>query len=225
MAQEWYYAQGDHKFGPISVKELKQAVTDGSLQPTDLVWTDGMKEWKEARVIKGLAGLWPTSPPVVAAAPPPLLARRATPVAKPVADPSSTEVATQATSPESVVQHWWLIGLTLLCCFPVGLVFVWMHPRLTKSTKWTISGVVGVLFIVMMISSQRSTKSNYTLLELREMFPVGTPSKQVYNTLGNPDRHDRGGIHSISSYKKLCNDRVVMFVFEDGVLVDIDTFP
>jgi hypothetical protein len=134
MAQEWYYTQGDRKVGPVSAKGLKHAAADGTLQPTTLVWTDGMKEWKEARSVKGLAGLWPSSPPVASAAPPPLPARRATPVAKPVAGPSPTEGATKATSPESAVRQWWLIGLSLLCCFPAGLVLVWINPRANASS-------------------------------------------------------------------------------------------
>jgi hypothetical protein len=70
MAQEWFYSQGDRKVGPVSAKELKVAATAGTLQPTDLVWTDGMKDWKEARTVKGLAGVWSTSPGDTSAAPP-----------------------------------------------------------------------------------------------------------------------------------------------------------
>lgn len=166
MAQEWYYTQGDRKVGPVSVKELKQAAADGTMQPTDLVWTEGMREWKEARTVKGLEGTWPSPPPSVPAN------RTAKPVAgRPPLDADAHEDDEDRPAPTrgraspkpsglpEVTQQWWLIGLTLLCCFPVGLVFVWMHPRLTKSTKWTISGVVGVLFIVMMISSQMKQKA------------------------------------------------------------------
>jgi hypothetical protein len=166
MAQEWYYTQGDQKVGPVSVKELKQAAADGTLQPTDLVWTDGLKEWKEARTVKGLEGIWPSSPP----SPP---ARR---TAKPVAErppsdaddqeddegrpaPTRSRASSNPSGLPEVTQQWWLIGLSLFCCFPVGLVFVWMHPRLTKSTKWTISGMVGVLFIGMMILGQIRQKA------------------------------------------------------------------
>jgi hypothetical protein len=336
MAQEWYYAQGDRKVGPVAARELKQAAADGTLQPTDLVWTDGMTDWKEARTVKGLEGIWPSSPPST------LVRRTAKPVAvRPPLDaddqeedegrpaPTRGRASPKPSGLPEVTQQWWLIGLSLFCCFPVGMVFVWMHPRLTKSTKWTISGVVGVLFIVMMISSQmkqnavadayadaarawsagdkkaavdqyrklldggddtfltdeqkplvygrvidydaesgnsgsavklaekalergiepsanhpagreavveakkkrpatstgnkKTKKSSYTLTELREMFPVGTPSKTVYDTLGNPDRHDRDGFRSFSYYEKLSVGSVVMFHFEDGRLVLIDT--
>lgn len=170
MAQEWYYTQGDRKVGPVSAKGLKHAAADGTIQPTTLVWTEGMKEWKEARSIKGLAGLWPSSPPVASVAPPPLPARRATPVAKPVADPSPTEVATQATSPESAMPQWWLIGLSLLCCFPAGLVLVWINPRVSKSVKWAVTGAVGVFMLVIVAanSAQREGQTNNPSVQEKE---------------------------------------------------------
>lgn len=147
MAQEWYYTQGDLKVGPVSAKGLRRAAADGTLQPTTLVWTEGMKGWKEARSIKGLAGLWPSPPPVDSVAPPPVPVRRAKPVAKPVIDPPPTEVATEPTLPASAMQQWWLLGPSLLCCFPAGLVLVWINPRMSKSVKWAITGAVGVLVL------------------------------------------------------------------------------
>lgn len=178
MAQEWYYMHSGRKIGPVSAKGLKQATTDGTLQPTTVVWTEGMKGWKEARSIKGLAGLWPSSPPTASVAPPPLPARRATPVAKPVADPSPTEVATKATSPESAMQQWWLIGLSLLCCFPAGLVLVWLNPRMNKSVKWAITGAVGVfmLAIVAANSAQREGQTNKPSVQEKE----GKPSDRYF---------------------------------------------
>lgn len=157
MAQEWYYAQGDRQIGPVSAKELKQAAADGSLQPTTLVWTEGMKIWKEARSIKGLAGLWPTLPSVAPAALVPV--RRAVPVAKPVTGAPPTEAASpDPVTPVSVAQQGWLIGLSLLCCFPAGLTLVWMHPRMTQATKWVITAVVGVFLLAMVAA--KTAKQN-----------------------------------------------------------------
>jgi hypothetical protein len=151
MAQEWYYTQGDRKVGPVSAKVLKQAAADGTLQPTTLVWTEGMKEWKQARSIKGLAGLWPAPTP---AAPPPVPVRRAVPVAKPVTEPPTVGAdSSDPAEPASVAQQWWLIGLSLLCCFPAGLVLVWIHPRMSKSVKGVITGVVGVFCLAVMATS------------------------------------------------------------------------
>jgi TM2 domain-containing membrane protein YozV len=54
VAQEWYYTVKGEQVGPVSPAELKKAATEGTLQPTDLVWKEGMAEWVEAQSIKGL---------------------------------------------------------------------------------------------------------------------------------------------------------------------------
>lgn len=54
MAQDWYFTKGDTKHGPVSANKLKTLATTGQLQPSDMVWREGMVEWKEARIVKGL---------------------------------------------------------------------------------------------------------------------------------------------------------------------------
>jgi hypothetical protein len=55
MANEWFYTQnGQPAPSPISAVELKQLASAGQLQPTDLVWQEGMETWKPASSIKGL---------------------------------------------------------------------------------------------------------------------------------------------------------------------------
>lgn len=54
MAQQWYYAQGSRKTGPITPKQLRELAACGTLRPTDLVWTDGNDQGREARLVKGL---------------------------------------------------------------------------------------------------------------------------------------------------------------------------
>jgi GYF domain 2 len=129
MAQEWYYTQGDRKVGPVSAKELGEAAKSGKLQPTDMVWTDGMKDWKEARSIKGLESIWP-----IASLPP--VPRIAKPVAVQPTPPNGDEVdvtrrpsvtsgrSSQPSALPEFAQQWWLIGLSMCCCFPVGLILV-----------------------------------------------------------------------------------------------------
>ncbi len=54
MAVEWYYAKGDQQLGPVSPTELKRLADAGELQPDDLVWRDGMEDWKAANHVKKL---------------------------------------------------------------------------------------------------------------------------------------------------------------------------
>jgi GYF domain 2 len=48
---DWFYSVGDSRQGPVTEDALKQLVTEGRLQPTDLVWKDGMADWVEARTV------------------------------------------------------------------------------------------------------------------------------------------------------------------------------
>jgi GYF domain 2 len=54
MASEWYYARDGQPMGPVSSAQLTQLAADGVLQPTDLVWKEGLAQWFQASSIKGL---------------------------------------------------------------------------------------------------------------------------------------------------------------------------
>jgi hypothetical protein len=47
MEKLWFYTQGasEEKQGPVSDVEMRRLLADGSLQPADLVWTEGMSNW------------------------------------------------------------------------------------------------------------------------------------------------------------------------------------
>lgn len=62
---EWYFAKDDEPFGPVSTADLKRLAAVGLLQPTDLVWKNGMQAWQPASRLKGL-------PAAAAPCPPPL---------------------------------------------------------------------------------------------------------------------------------------------------------
>jgi hypothetical protein len=50
----WHYAQNDVQKGPVAFDELRSLVASGNLDRSELVWTDGMKEWAPAQTIAGL---------------------------------------------------------------------------------------------------------------------------------------------------------------------------
>ncbi|MCA9072810.1 MAG: DUF4339 domain-containing protein [Planctomycetaceae bacterium] len=62
MAGEWYYLIDGEQLGPIPAADLKELADSGVLQPSDLVWKDGMPDWKPAGQIPGLLSSQP--PPV-----------------------------------------------------------------------------------------------------------------------------------------------------------------
>lgn len=49
MAGEWWYYQHDgNKLGPFSDEEFRGLVSDGQVEPADLVWRAGMSSWQPA---------------------------------------------------------------------------------------------------------------------------------------------------------------------------------
>jgi hypothetical protein len=71
MASVWHYSRNGKQHGPVSSSELKSLASSGQLAPTDMVWKEGMGEWKRAGSLKGL---FPTAlnPQKVLNSPPPL---------------------------------------------------------------------------------------------------------------------------------------------------------
>jgi GYF domain 2 len=63
LASEWYYAKDGQQNGPVSSRELKQLADQGTLLATDVVWKDGMPDWRPAGDVKGLI---PERPPIPA---------------------------------------------------------------------------------------------------------------------------------------------------------------
>ena len=45
---EWYYAKHGKQEGPVDQATLQGKLQSGELAPTDLVWHEGMAEWKAA---------------------------------------------------------------------------------------------------------------------------------------------------------------------------------
>lgn len=54
MADQWYVGRNDKRTGPFTPDQLRQMAATGSLQPTDLVWKQGMPQWVAASTIKDL---------------------------------------------------------------------------------------------------------------------------------------------------------------------------
>src|SRR6266404_7689601 len=74
MSDEYYYSQAGQRCGPVPGEQLKQLAASGHLQPTDLIWKEGMSGWVAAAKVKGLFPAppdpaRPTDPPPAPAAP------------------------------------------------------------------------------------------------------------------------------------------------------------
>jgi hypothetical protein len=65
MTKQWHYTRDGEKHGPVSDAELRQLAANGSLQPDDLIWKEGMTDWRKAGSVKGLFSDDNQSPPPV----------------------------------------------------------------------------------------------------------------------------------------------------------------
>jgi GYF domain 2 len=54
MAEQWYFAWDDKRFGPFSAAQLKDLAALGRLQPTDTVWKEGIEKGVLADQVKNL---------------------------------------------------------------------------------------------------------------------------------------------------------------------------
>ena len=66
MAEEWFYTNDGQQMGPVSIASLRELANKGGLQPSDLVWTEGMSTWMPANATRGL---FPSPRPGAVAAP------------------------------------------------------------------------------------------------------------------------------------------------------------
>lgn len=103
----WFYAKHGKQGGPVEVAELRSKLASGEVSPDDLVWREGMADWKPAGEIAELAPgpVEPEGPEPGKQSPPPS-GESAPSGAQPAAPGGAVAPATQAqTAPGVPVIH------------------------------------------------------------------------------------------------------------------------
>jgi hypothetical protein len=67
MADQWYFAKGQEKFGPFTALEMREYAVSGRILPTDMVWKEGVATGALAGRVKNL---FPNPVDIVPPAPP-----------------------------------------------------------------------------------------------------------------------------------------------------------
>lgn len=171
MGRRWYYAKSGGRHGPVSDSELKALAGRGELQPDDLVWTDGLAEWRPARRVNGLFPSAPAEPPPLTAAPLPGTATARRVVARPVEEPQDlpeddedeyVRPRVKRGRPTNDLWAWLLVAVPvvgavielivgrplLLLFFVSNTIFALADVRALKATKHPApSGWWGVLLV------------------------------------------------------------------------------
>lgn len=120
MKAEWFYAKSGQKHGPFTAAELRAKAASGEVTPTDLVWKEGMPEWRPAGSLKGLFSSSPQKPP------PPLPKQ---PTAKSSGSNAAQlpgEEATRSIGRKTLADRWLLIG----CCLGISIVLTTVVPSI-----------------------------------------------------------------------------------------------
>lgn len=79
---QWYYTRNGQEFGPVTSDELRELAAANELEPSDLLWQEGMADWSPAHRVKNLFNVdAATALTAELIAPSPVLEEAARPVA------------------------------------------------------------------------------------------------------------------------------------------------
>lgn len=112
---QWYYSKNGTQQGPVQDAEIRGKLALGEISPTDMVWREGMSDWKPAGKVEELAP--PTTLAPVSAGIPPLAGSQ--PVS-PYTPPTAQSVPMP---PGGRIPNylWQSIVVTIFCCWPFGI--------------------------------------------------------------------------------------------------------
>lgn len=106
----WFYSKNGQQLGPINEQELAAKYGNGELSSSDLVWKEGMSDWKPLGEVNipgvGSMPSLPNQVPGSSMLPQPPM--RSTPMVR----------------PNIPTYLWQSIVATVLCCMPFGVVAI-----------------------------------------------------------------------------------------------------
>lgn len=114
VMQQWYYSKNATQLGPVSIDELKAKLASGEVSGIDMVWREGLPDWKKAAEMPEL--LAPSIPQPANVVPQPSLA--GTPVVTPYQPPVAQSYGSNMLIPNYL---WQSIVVTIFCCWPLGI--------------------------------------------------------------------------------------------------------
>jgi interferon-induced transmembrane protein/uncharacterized protein DUF4339 len=127
----WYFTKDGTQHGPLLEGDLRRMALDGSLQPEDLVWTEGMASWLPASEVgvfefPALPPAPPAPPPVPPhyVAPPPPQAPAPSQYGGPPPSYQPAPPTFGAAGADIPNYLPWAIAATLFCCMPGGIVSI-----------------------------------------------------------------------------------------------------
>ena len=162
----WFYSKNGTQLGPVTEQELSAKAGSGEVLASDLIWKEGMGDWKPLGQVTEFSGVVSQMPPAV---------NSPTPGNVPMAQPpaySSSQI-----QPNIPNYLWQSIVATVLCCMPFGVVAIVFSAKVdglvargdiaganaaSKSAKnWMIAaaasgGAIVLIYVVMVIIAASS---------------------------------------------------------------------
>ncbi len=140
MEDNWYYAQNNKQSGPVSQAALYQWLQSGQIDPSVLVWRQGMAEWQPARDLPqfrdAVAGS--RNPPMAVGYQP---QSGYSPSAGP-AQPLAYAIPAGFDGSSAPPKTWlWQSIACLLCCWPLAIVAIVYAAQV--NSKWAGGDYVG----------------------------------------------------------------------------------
>ena len=159
MAARWYYQKNGTQFGPVRSRELKAMAVSGKLLPADLIKRDDMPGWRSAGSINVLfapASIEASTDPV------PVV-----PSVWEIDERTENDKSSSSPSDSKRIPFWEspiLITVSMVLCFPVGLLMVWMHSTWSNSQKWIWTGALAIFLVILSIIGDQARKEDLRLL-------------------------------------------------------------
>lgn len=161
MAQ-WFYSSGETQAGPVDSAGLKALVANGQLQPTDLLWRDGMPDWVPASKVPGLFSFNPiplaTAAPITQT-PAPAAPSRVIPYVGGGSAGNDPGISPQVIELLSATRPWVLfisilmfIGIGFIVLAAVAFLIIGLAGAASSSRGSTAVGIVGAFFAMVMLA-------------------------------------------------------------------------
>lgn len=193
---DWYVKRDEKRDGPYTSAQMKEMAQKGHLLPIDWVTRGDSEKWMPASNVKGLFAAQGTPavtpPPLPAGAVPPPMPQQAPAGTPPPLPPNGSSTSAAVVQPvinagtAPALQNPLLIGCSLLACFPLGLVLLYLHPRVPKGVKWGVTGAFACLMCCGLIGAiVESVVTSRNLAEAERLWAGGQKAEAVakYKTL------------------------------------------
>lgn len=148
MTGKWLYGRSGQQTGPVSTEQLRQLVASGQVEPTDLIWKEGMASWVPATELEMLAAVEPRFD-------------------KPTGGSNKSLWLKIGIGAVAAIAVFWLFRLVvLLAAIAGGIALACYWKRLTNALRFASIGGIACLLLLWWVIGGGPSYTPDTLLSL-----------------------------------------------------------